>query len=72
MCTRVDKYRVMHLEHQIFTKYSIFAQKLPILALLMNASMLDFECDKVNLIENHQKHANFYIGVSKLIILDHS
>ena len=26
MCTRVDKYRVMHLEHQIFTKYSIFAE----------------------------------------------
>ena len=64
MCTRVDKYRFMHLEHQIFTKHSIFAQKLPILALFMNASMLDFECDKVNLIENHQKHANFlYWGV---------
>ena len=34
------------------------------LPLLMNAFMLDFEFDKVNLIENQQKHANFlYWGV---------
>ena len=64
MCTRVDKYRLVRLEHHNLTKYSIYAKIWPLKALVMNGFMLDFECDKVNLIENHQKHANFlYWGV---------